>query len=242
MNKIITFTGLAAVLLLAACHERVLNKFDATSSLFFYRGTNNAAGVAQSDSTSYSFFIAAGNTVQDTVWLDVRLTGVPANVDRPFPIVQLNADEPGASVAGVHHLPVEGAMLPAGAISTLIPVVVKRVPEMDTVDFRLQLGISANEHFVEGIKDRTSYVVHITAMAVKPAGWDLYYDATFGEWGQAKMKFIIDYLGYTSFDESLINADMRVFLNLKVRKLLADYEAENGPLFEADEVTQVIFP
>jgi hypothetical protein len=57
------------------------------------------------------------------------------------------------------------------------------------------------------------------------------------------MKFLIDYVQYTTFDASLASTtDMRSFLKLKARAALAAYEAEHGPLYEADGITRVTFP
>lgn len=234
-----------AIALLAACSEQSIAPFDAPASLYFYRGDRNSSGAPQLDSTNYSFFLAVGPVTGDTLWLDVQLSGLPAGRDRALALVQLNAGEPAASVAGIHHVALDNTTmkLPVGATSVAVPVIIKRIPEMDTTSFRLQIGIDPGNDFVPGIKGRDSYVIHITAMAVKPAAWDRYYDSAFGTWGQEKMRFLIDYVGYTAFDESLANTDMRTFLNLKAREKLAEYEAINGgPLYEADGVTQVIFP
>ena len=80
-------------------------------------------------------------------------------------------------------------------------------------------------------------------MAVKPALWDVAnsYLSIFGPWGQAKMKFIIDYVEYSDFD-IVLTTDYRVYLALKAKAKLAEYELANGPLYEADGVTRVIFP
>ncbi|MDR2129722.1 MAG: DUF4843 domain-containing protein [Odoribacteraceae bacterium] len=233
---------LAALLAGAACENTVVNRYESPASLYFYRGGS------QVDSTSYSFFFAAPSAVEDTLWLDIRLTGIPAGEARPISLVQLNAGETNAARAGTHYVGLDdprvapALVLPASATSAVVPVILLRTPEMDTAAFRLALGIVPDDHFVEGIKDRASFVISITATAEKPAAWDRYYDTAFGPWGQEKMRFLIEHVGYTAFDESLANADMRVFLNLKAREKLAAYEAEHGPLYEADNITRVTFP
>lgn len=239
---------LALTVVLTACKEQVIPSFDAASSLFFYRGTENNKGATQIDSTFYSFFLA-GSTQQDTVWLDVRLTGIPANYDRIIPIEQTNVDSTGAAIAGVHYVSFTDAaiqkhfIMPAKQVSASIPIVVTRNEAMNFEEFRLDLAITTNENFVAGIKDRTTYSIKITAKAVKPVVWDNpnSFKVVFGEWGQKKMEFIIDYVGWTEFDAAP-TTDYRWFLNLKAREKLAEYEAKNGPLYEADMITQVVFP
>jgi hypothetical protein len=249
-NKIIKYGLylLFAGFIFAACEEKVVDKFEDASSLFFFRGDKNAMGLAQNDSISYSFFLAESSAKTDVVWVDVRLTGMPSDQARRLPIVQLNVGEPGSAIAGTHYVAfddprmTEYMVFPANKISTTIPVTVIRTSEMNTSEFRLDLGITSNEYFVAGIKGRTAYTIKITAMAVKPAGWDRYYDTAFGPWGQEKMRFIIDYVGFREFHESLLNADMRIYLNLKARAKLAEYENEHGPLYENDGITRVTFP
>jgi len=244
-----SFLILALAMGVSSCQEKVVNRFEGESSLFFYRGSGNSKGAPQTDSVSYSFFLAASSVTVDTVWVDVQLTGVPSTKDRVLPIVQSNTAEAGSAVAGTHYVAFNDPafakylILPANKVSVSVPVIVKRTAEMATSEFRLDMEITTNEFFVAGIKDRTNYTVKITAMAVKPALWDVAnsYLSIFGPWGQAKMKFIIDYVEYSDFD-IVLTTDYRVYLALKAKAKLAEYELANGPLYEADGVTRVIFP
>lgn len=240
---------LTALALMSSCQEKVVNKFDAESSLFFYNGSSNSKGIAQQDSISYSFFLASGSLAQDTTWLDVYLTGAPSENDRPISLVQTNIGQPGAAVSGTHFVPLNDAslasrlVLPANKVMVSLPIVVKRTSAMDAQEFRLDLAIVPNDSFVEGIKDRTKYSIKITAMAVKPPLWDVAnsFLSMFGTWGQVKMKFVIDYVGYSEFDV-IPNVDYRFYLRLKAKEKLLAYEAVNGPLYELDGVTRVLFP
>lgn len=240
---------LAFVLIVSACQEKMVYKFDDQSSLFFYRGSSNSKGVPQIDSISYSFFLAEGNAMQDSVWIAIFLTGTPSDKDRIIPMEQSNVGETMAAEAGVHYIGLDNPdmarfmILPAGKVSMVVPIIVKRTAQMETDEFILDLKISTNDNFVEGIKDRTSLRLKITASAVKPPKWDIpnSYLAIFGPWGQEKMKFVINYVGFKDFDQTL-TTDYRVFLTIKAKAKLAEYEALNGPLYEADGITRVIFP
>ncbi|MDR0766382.1 MAG: DUF4843 domain-containing protein [Odoribacteraceae bacterium] len=242
------YITIIAIVLLAACGNQAIDIFDAPASLYFFRGDRNSAGQPQRDSINYSFFLAGGSAVEDTLWLEARLTGLPLPVARPFALVQTNVADSAAAVAGRHYVSFDdpalaaGVNMPADATSAIMPLIVKRTTDMDTASYRLVIAIDPGEHFAAGIINRDTLVIHITAMAVKPAAWDRYYDLAFGTWGQEKMRFLIDHVGYTAFDESLLNNDMRIFLNLKARAKLAEYEAVNGPLYELDGITQVTFP
>ncbi|MCK9304352.1 MAG: DUF4843 domain-containing protein [Bacteroidales bacterium] len=240
---------LAIIAGISSCQEKIVNKFEGESSLFFFRGSSNSKGAPQTDSVFYSFFLTESTKNEDTVWVDIMLTGLPSESDRVIPVVQTSAAEAGAAQAGVHYVAFDDPafakylVLPANRVSVAFPVIVKRTPEMESSEFRLDMELTSNDHFIAGIKDRTKYSVKITAMAVKPALWDVLnsYLSIFGPWGQAKMKFIIDYVEYSDFDQ-VLTSDYRIYLALKAKAKLAEYEKANGPLYEADGVTRVTFP
>ena len=99
------FLFMLSMLTLVACKENEIETFEDESSLFFFRSiySTNSKDAPQLDSTSYSFFL--GGAIQvDTVWLDVLLTGMPSGEARSLLIVQSNAGEPDAAIAGVHYV------------------------------------------------------------------------------------------------------------------------------------------
>lgn len=252
-NKIIYGLCLwaAAGILFSSCQEQIVEKFDTKSSLSFFwdKYANNMLGVPQRDSTSFSFFYVASSLTEDQVWIDVRLTGVPSATDQPFKLTQLNAGKPRAAVAGKHYVAfddprmLQALVMPAGAIRVAIPVIVKKTSDMESAQFRLEIGFEPTDYFVPGLKTQSKFVVNMTAMAVKPSTWEYYYNLTFGEWGSEKMRFLIDHVGYNDFTIILQDfPDLRTYYNMKARAKLAEYEAANGPLFEKDNVTRVVFP
>ncbi|MCU4158290.1 DUF4843 domain-containing protein [Carboxylicivirga sp. A043] len=252
MKKKIFFHSLCLVaisLLWHGCSEEKIDKYNSEASLFFYDGYYNLNGVSQYGSFAYSFFYAESSIVKDTVWVDVRLTGFQSEEDRTISMVQLNTDEEGAAIAGIHYIAFNAPqlsndlILPAGATSILVPIVILKTDDMETEEFTLEFGFSSNESFVPGLIDQSTFIVTMTAMAVKPSNWDDdYYKYAFGEWGQEKMRFLIDYVGFTDFSMSLINSDIRKYYNMKANALLKEYEETYGPIYESDGVTRVIFP
>jgi hypothetical protein len=249
-NKIIIFGFCLLVtgLIFSGCEEQIVNQFDTESSLFFYNGNYNLAGEDQVESYSYSFFYTGSTVTQDTVWVDIRLTGFPSDRDRDISLVQFNADSTDAAIAGTHYVAFddptmkEKLIMPANNISVLIPIIINKTEDMETNEFTLDFGFEANDYFVDGLEELSTFTVTMTAMAVKPPAWDYYYDLAFGEWGQAKMKFLIDYVKLTDFAISMDDSDLRKYYNMKSRALLEEYEEEYGPIYENDGVTKVIFP
>ncbi len=255
MQKIITYATFlfAAGIMLYGCEEKVVNKFDENSSLYFYRDkyTANAKGLIQYDSIDYSFFLA-GSAQEAEIWLQVNLTGNMAGVPRPFSIVQTNTEEPGAALAGIHYVAfddprmAEYLQFPPQATTTLLPVILTRHSSMSDRTFRLVLSIQPNGNFAEGIKQgeegQQTFVINITAEAIKPVTWDRNYDYAFGNWGKEKMRFLIDHVGFSDFETDMSNLDTRYYWNLKAKTALAQYETEQGAVYEEDGITKVTFP
>lgn len=257
MKKILLY--IAPILLLASCNEQTIETFESEASLYFYQGTSNSKGAAQSREATYSFFLF-GSRQSDNVWLDVLLTGAPASHDRPISIRQTNADAEGAAVAGrdfeAFDSPtmVEVLVMPAGATSVAIPLMLRRTTAMESEEFVLELEITPNADFTAGIEERQTFSLTITAMAARPATWAASDDTSptginngyrrvFGNWGQEKMRFLIDNVGYGDFEDPLTNIDLQRFWNLKAREALENYYAAGAPtLFETDGITEVTFP
>lgn len=254
-TKILKYALLLPIagLLLTGCKEHIVNKFESDASLYFLRGAVNSKGAIQRDSITYSFFLFDWKT-EDIVWVDVKLTGPLSDHDRALSIVQTNAGEKGAAVAGRDYVALDDPsmldklVMPAGSTTAAIPITIKRTAAMETEVYRLDLAIVPNENFVEGITSTVGgpiFTVKMTSMASQPPMWENTtsngYFITFGVWGQKKMRFILDYVGYTAFDELLNNTDLYRFYNLKAREALAEYLLNNPPLVEADE-TVVEFP
>lgn len=239
--------------LLTGCEDKVVEKYDSDASLYFYRNMNyaNDKGIVQYDSIDYSFFLA-GSAQESDIWLQVQLTGNLSDQPRSFKIVQTNAEDANAAVAGTHYVAFDDPemkkylVLPAHATKVLVPIKLKRTADMDKKSFRLALALVPNENFAEGIKQgnygQSSFIINITAEAIKPVTWDRNYDYTFGEWSKVKMGFLINEVKFTDFTTDMSNLENRYFWNLKAKSVLADYEAKHGTLYEDDGITKVVIP
>lgn len=56
------------------------------------------------------------------------------------------------------------------------------------------------------------------------------------------MGFLVDEVKFTDFETDMGNLEIRYYWNLKAKTALAEYEAQNGELYEEDGVTKVTFP
>lgn len=220
-----------------SCEKQESEKFEGDACLYFYRGSR---GTGQQDSIRHSFFLIPEGQERDTILVDVRTMGFPADFNRPVKIVQTNAGEAGAAVAGVHYIGFDDAVLkeamiiPANAVKMNLPVIVLHDPSLNTGKVRLEMAVVENEYFKPGIDKDCRFMVSTTAMAEKPDTWETWWKTHFGEWGVEKMTFIINYLGFSEFEETDLETGYKTYLRLKAWDKLSDYnDAHPGyPLCE----------
>jgi hypothetical protein len=235
------------VLALGACEEVVVNKYDGDSSLYFYRGNFDIYGNGQRDSLNYSFYLKESARERDTLWIEVQLTGNPSPEPRPLPLAQRSSGRNDA-VPDQHYVALDDGevapllVLPAGAVAVKIPVILLRDATLKQEERALALELGTNEHFGPGVAGQERFLVLVSDLATKPDKWDAVWQRVFGTWGPVKMRFIIDHVGFSSFelDAKQVLPDMQDYLQMKARQELAGYEAEHGPLYEDDQVTRVI--
>lgn len=161
--------GIVGLLLLGSCEKQHPGDYNDGGRVYFYNEPK-----VQQDSINVSFFAAMGGSKYDTVWIDVRAMGYPADQDRPLNLQILNEGEEGAAVAGKHYVGFDDPgmkpriCMPAGEVKTNIPVVWIKDPSLNTSEVRLELSLEANEYFQRGYEPWCQFVVTATAKAVQP--------------------------------------------------------------------------
>lgn len=252
MNGIYRYIlGLSACLIvLGGCRQLDVNEYENDPGLYFFKGSNSLKGGGQADSVSHSFFLLPGLQTLDTIWIDVRIMGLPSDEARPIKIVQTNVGGWKAAVSGVHYVGFDDVALsermemPAGAVAYLMPVVLRKDPSIESDTVRLEMSIVANDYFRPGIEEQIHFMVATTAAAVKPARWSTWQRA-FGAWGPQKMWFIMTYLGITDFDDTSGFAnDMAYYSYLQAmakEELERYYENPENPKLVEPDGTEVKF-
>lgn len=248
--KTTILTLLVLALLATACQELVVNKYEDDPFLYFYRGNFDIYGNGQHDSLIYSFFLKESARQRDTLWVEVRLSGVPSPLPRPVPVIQVPADTLDA-VPGRHYIPFDDpevknlVMLPANAVKAKVPVIVLRDSSLALAEYAILLEIRDNDQFDLPLPGQERFLLRVSDLATAPPNWTTattsLWRRVFGVWGAVKMRFIIDHVGFSDFELTSITGDMQDYLKTKARQKLAEYQAINGPLREADG-TLVQFP
>lgn len=217
----------------ASCRGDQTPVYENDPRIYFYRGEYSSQ---QRDSILQSFFLLPGEQERDTLYVEILTMGLPSSYDRAVKFVQTNAGAPGAAIAGVHYVPFDSPdaqaimFVPAGAVGAAVPVILIRTEDMDDNKFRIEMEVARNEHFSPGFETHRKFMIQSTAMAERPAKWDSVWQYYFGsEWGPVKMKFIIDYVEFSGFDQSPDIA-YGEYLKLKANEKLIEYNRANGEL------------
>jgi hypothetical protein len=153
---------------------------------------------AAADSLSYSFAKYPSRTV-DTIRIPVSVLGSPSNIDREITVESLVATDVNGK-EGVHYKLLPPYKMPANMVSSLLPVVVYRTGDLDSIPAVFRLGLKENSSFKSGISSKTSIKIK-TGYLQKPSTWGEFggsqwagSSTNFGTWTKTKYKMILDAL------------------------------------------------
>lgn len=180
---------IVVVLSIVGCKEDVPTMFNSSDGIYFS---------ASFDSLSYTFAKYPHRTV-DTLLLPVTVLGKPAATDRVISIEKMTGSDVNG-IEGVHYKLVGPYTMPANKISTVLPIVIYKTGEMDSVTITFILQLKANENFQSGISSKTSLKIRVGYLQ-KPLTWGEFagtqwagYSTNFGTWTKTKYKLVLDAL------------------------------------------------
>ena len=219
----------ATMVSFAGCKEDVPTVYAEQDGIYFS---------AASDSVSYSFAKYPSRT-KDTLKLPVTVLGMPAGVERTITVEKGTASGVNAT-EGVHYKLLGPYKMPANSISTVIPVVIYRTPDMDSLVMTFVLQLKANESFQSGISSKTSLKVKVGYLQ-KPSTWGEYgstlwwagNSANFGTWTKTKYKVILDALYDPGSDTTITEFPYSTFgppaIYLQYKQVVRNYIRTNYP-------------
>ncbi|MBO9204703.1 MULTISPECIES: DUF4843 domain-containing protein [Niastella] len=192
MKKIIiSIFTLTGVLLYSACSPNKPALFEQKTGIYFG---------AASDSLNYSFAKYPKRTT-DTLKIPVNVLGDPAASEKTFTVEGTLPAAGTPAIEGVHYKLLNPYTMPAGKLTTTIPVVIYRTPGMDTTVFSFNVKLQPTEDFETAMTTKASYTINL-AYLQKPAKWgalneQVYWAGNvlnFGTWTKTKYKLILDAL------------------------------------------------
>ena len=178
---------LAAIL--PGCKEDVPTVFAEPDGIYFS---------APADSMTYTF-AKYPNRLSDTLKIPVTVLGSAASTDRTISLEKLSGVDINGT-EGVHYKLLQPYKLPAGKVSAMLPVVIYRTGDMDSLSINFKFQLKANENFVSGISAKTSLKIKVGYLQKPPTWGDLTglqwagYSLNMGTWTRTKYKIVLDAL------------------------------------------------
>lgn len=179
----------ATMLSFAGCKEDVPTVFAQPDGIYFS---------AAADSVAYTFAKYPSRT-RDTLKIPVTVLGMPVGTDRTITVEKGAASDVNAT-EGVHYKILGPYKMPANSVSTVVPIVIYKTPDMDTLTMTFVLQLKANESFQSGISSKTSLKVKVGYLQ-KPSTWGEFggiqwagYSGNLGTWTKTKYKVVLDAL------------------------------------------------
>lgn len=175
-----------------ACQENEKNGFESEGAVYFQ--LNTGVWSDGRDSVVYSFAGKMSDTA--TMVLQVNLMGDAVDYERHVRVVVDR--EKTTAREGVHFAALaESYLLPAGAYSMTIPVVLYNTdPKLEERSFQLALALQPSDDLQLGLTARTTVRVLMSNMLVVPYYWEsMYLDDYFGAYSKVKHEYIIREVG-----------------------------------------------
>jgi hypothetical protein len=201
---------------------------DDNASVYFQ--LSEEYGKENIDSLSYSF--AYNDLDRDTVFMQVKIIGNPANYDRFFNVVIL--DSLTSAKPNVHYEELELAYkVPADSIYGRIPIILNNSDHTlkDSV-FQISLQLLESEDFQLGVKERLSAKLSFTDRLVQPSSWFVlrYF---FGSYNRKKHEIFIQ-LYERDFPDDYMEVYNEFGLWQTYGKLTSQYFKDNYPVYDDD--------
>lgn len=192
---------------------------------------------------NYSFALQNSSLMTDTMKVTVQLMGNVVDYDRTFK-VEAVADSTTAQ-SPLHYEILPGVM-PAGAYTTTLNVIIKRTPDTKDKYVTLLLRLVDSDDLHVGNPDALTFRLNWGDMLMRPDNWPYY----FGSYSVNKYRFAIDHLGLidwpqaTRFQNSAIDgvytmAELQLFAS-QLNEAYAEYRKTHGPIYVDDEAEEKV--
>jgi hypothetical protein len=188
-KEIVSILVLTVIILAVGCKQDVPTLYNQTDGIYFNTTT---------DSLQYTFAKYPNRTV-DTIKIPVMVLGSPANTDREITLENVSGSDLSAK-EGIHFKLLSPYKMPANKVSTLLPVVIYRTADLDSIKAAFAIQLKPNTSFTSGISSKMSVKVKLGFLQ-KPATWGEInglqwagYATNLGTWTKTKYKLVLEAL------------------------------------------------
>jgi hypothetical protein len=225
-------TVILLIFILAACTKEDRLMYKESPSVYFYQQIVNP------DSINYTFVVKPDSVLTDTLYLNLRITGVAADKDRKVNIILADSSTAKKGV----HFNIPDAIIKAGTYDVKVPVYILRTADEKNSVFTAYFTIAASDDFKPGYSNDLIYKIGITDQLIKPSDWSGIIELFYGAYSKVKHQFMVSRLGTTAITLTT-GAQFSEIMSIlqKMRVELIKYEDANGPLID-ENGTRVTFP
>jgi hypothetical protein len=205
MKKIIRYILAIAALSVAASCKKEIPTWSGSDRISF------ETKVKTDTLHNYSFVFEAEEVTQYTLWINVGTEGFAHDYPRTVTLKQVPAIDGNENAnPGVHFVAFDDPqvqaqyVIPAGASSASIPIILRRDPSLQTSARTLRIVLVENEHFLLSVnKDKLYRNIVFADKLAMPEMWGALGDVTkyFGTYGEVKHFFMIETTGQLFDDE-----------------------------------------
>lgn len=159
---------------------------------------------------NFSFVYGPSNKSVDTVWVKVETIGrlSEANRDITFEQIQTNGTN---AVPGTHYVAFDDPavkshyIVPGGASTVNVPVILKRDVTLKNTSVELCFRIVKNDYFKVNNPSRNRFTIIFSDKLSKPTNWGYFAKYHFKVYGFVKHQFMIEQTGFKWDDDYLYN-------------------------------------
>ena len=210
MKKIMYILPIVALMFAPSCEEKIPTwSGEDRVNIFLLTGLPT-----QPDTTQYfTFVFETPETTQHIIYVRINTEGMIRDYPRAVTLGQMSSGGDNDAVPGVHYVAFDDPqvkdlyVIPAGAQTTLFPIVLLRDPSLKESTKTLRIEIRPNEHFQRSATRGWSHrQLVFSDRLYKPRAWDEPGEVTtyFGVYGQAKHLFMIT-VGEQPFNDNWFN-------------------------------------
>jgi hypothetical protein len=251
MNKIL-YTAIISLILATSCSKNDIFYYDAEhTALNIWLGDSNTT----LDSLTYNFAYTLEG--RDSIMFNVRLSGYPAEYDRPFEIEAVAGDYDYVYYKFADYV------LKAGEYEGKFPIYIDKPASYD--EFKDRSGaiifkLKESATFASGTNENSQLYVVFKNYVAKPDNWDdavyPYYSLSryFGSYSQVKYSFIIQETGLANFQiyyttaqnpvlaDNVITSIHATYLKSKCVSALITYNATHASPLSDENGNLIVFP
>lgn len=212
MKKLIMISFIAAAFF-SSCHKAEELKYDSAENVYIDYWDSKR------DSVLYTFAFSP-ELGRDTIFIPVRIAGMPRDYDRQFSIQVLK--DSSTAVENKHYLPLDSLYtIKKNTTLTWVPLIILNSdPALESKSVSIRVKLFSTKDLGANLPELNKTKVVFSSKLEHENWWNWWFDPT--TWSVTKNQFFIIVTGLTSLTENGLDAPKNQYLASLVAAFLAD--------------------